>query len=317
MAALLQQPTSPLELWTGLQSAAGQESAGGGQQHSEEAAADRLQRWGKDKAATRLAQAAPGAGALLEGAAAAAAADAAARAREAAAAAAGAAQWAQQTPPGPGGQDFPAAAADPAGFALRLAGGTQAAWAEAACLAAQALAAPSLEQADEGLHGLRPHADARGAERGEQEQDLFPLFRQLHGSGLQLQEDPKRFSRWLSPLPCGRLPPDKVIAYWARTVPAGCPLVSGRFASLSFFPKGSSRPDGLLIRPGSKGGSVSIYLRKSGRVLLAGSLEAKLWLLSAVEPWTVQYGNGAPPLEGKASFPPFRAHLLPSSSFTA
>ena len=137
--------------------------------------------------------------------------------------------------------------------------------------------------------------------------ELFPHFLALRGDqnqGPGPSADPHRYDRWLSPLANGRRPTDSVILHWARTWPREAPLLSGRHASAAYFPKGAKIPDGLLLRPGARGGSIHVYLATTGRVILSGSPEAKEKLLAAVEAWTVEWGPGVAPVTGRANLPP-------------
>ena len=137
--------------------------------------------------------------------------------------------------------------------------------------------------------------------------DLFPRFRALRGgqAAAQAGGDPQRFTRWLSPLPGGRVPSDEIVVHWAQTWPPHAPLLSGRGSSATYFPPGVEEPDGLCLRPGQKGGAINIYLKKNGKVVLSGSHAAQERLLSAIDAWTLPWGAGAPPTVGRPNLPPY------------
>jgi len=61
----------------------------------------------------------------------------------------------------------------------------------------------------------------------------------------------------------------------------------------------------MCLRPGPKGGAINIYLKKDGKIVLSGTPAAQERLLSAIEAWTLPWGTGAPPTEGRGTLPPY------------
>ena len=74
--------------------------------------------------------------------------------------------------------------------------------------------------------------------------------------------------------------------------------MASRFAKVSYLPPDSEDPDSILLQLGVKLGSVAIYMRKSGKVRIAGTDQAKETVLAAISAWTLPFGAGNPPVRG-------------------
>ena len=132
---------------------------------------------------------------------------------------------------------------------------------------------------------------------------LFPEFGRLGGGSgggggpgpQQGNGDAKRYDRWTRLLPTGAVPSDRVVLYWAMTWPTGNPLFTPTSTWSHILQSG--QPKGILIKFGTKKGSMHIWLTKGGRIHISASPKEREMLLQKVLAWTEPYNNGQPPVQ--------------------
>ena len=217
-----------------------------------------------------------------------------------------AAAWSAQSPAWTGCPSAAASwAAQPVNAQYALPGSGLQPW-DPGYVPAGAPAVPGSGSAVEGAH----QQIAREAPAADVGDPLFPEFNRLRGQDSSAEgraqsgqeEEEKRYDRFLRLLPDGSLPSDRTILYWASTVPAGNPLLR-RGAEWHYLPKDKDKgkkntrkvPIGLVLQFGKKHGAVHIWMRKSGKIHIAGSTAVRESILSKMQSWTAPYNNGVPP----------------------
>jgi hypothetical protein len=106
-------------------------------------------------------------------------------------------------------------------------------------------------------------------------------------------------------LPGGAAPTAQDVLRWAANYPAAGPLLR-RDGQAKFLFSSAGAATGVGIAAPNGGGAVNVYL-KSGKVVIAGNMQTRPWLLNAVLEWT-RPADG-PPVHGGAPLIPNVAAL--------